>query len=113
MEEGSCEKTTLITMDGLYEFVPYVPFRLCNSPVPFQRLLQITLVMLGVISHFVKCGLMIILFLNQALAGHRPVRTWFLRIAPVLECRYACVCVCPPPRLLITSGVMWCDIDPI
>ena len=21
------------------------------------------------------------------------------------------VCVCPPPRLLITSGVMWCDID--
>ena len=21
-----------------------------------------------------------------------------------------CVCVCPPPRLLITSGVMWCDI---
>ena len=25
----------------------------------------------------------------------------------------ACVCVCPPPRLLIISGVMWCDIDPI
>ena len=23
------------------------------------------------------------------------------------------VCVCPPPRLLITSSVMWCDIDPI
>ena len=23
-----------------------------------------------------------------------------------------CVCVCPPPRLLLTSGVMWCDIDP-
>ena len=23
------------------------------------------------------------------------------------------VCVCPPPRLLITSGVMWCDMDPI
>ena len=25
-----------------------------------------------------------------------------------------CVCVfvlCPPPRLLITSGVIWCDID--
>ena len=22
-----------------------------------------------------------------------------------------CVCVCPPPRVLITSGVMWCD-DP-
>ena len=24
-----------------------------------------------------------------------------------------CMCVCPPPRLLITSGVMWCDMDPI
>ena len=21
-----------------------------------------------------------------------------------------CVSVCPPPRLLITSGVMWCDM---
>ena len=26
-------------------------------------------------------------------------------------CVCVCVCVCPPPRLLITSGVMWCDID--
>ena len=25
---------------------------------------------------------------------------------------YVCVFVCSPPRLLITSGVMWCDIDP-
>ena len=24
-----------------------------------------------------------------------------------------CVYMCPPPRPLITSGVMWCDIDPI
>ena len=24
-----------------------------------------------------------------------------------------CVCVCLRPRLLITSGVMWRDIDPI
>ena len=23
------------------------------------------------------------------------------------------VCVCPPPRLVITSGMMWHDIDPI
>ena len=28
-------------------------------------------------------------------------------------CVFACVCVCPPPRLLITSGVMWHDIDSI
>ena len=50
-------------------------------------------------------------FLNQARAGHRPVRAWFLRIASVRELQYVCVCL--PPRLLITSGVMCCDIDPI
>ena len=48
------------------------------------------------------------LTLNQVHAG---------RIASVRECLYACVCafacVCPPLRLLITSGMMWCDIDPI
>ena len=21
-----------------------------------------------------------------------------------------CLCVCPPPRLLITNGMMWCNI---
>ena len=48
-----------------------------------------------------------LLFLNQA-------RAWFLKIDPVrIVCMCVClrVCVCPPPRLLITSGVMWCDID--
>ena len=48
-----------------------------------------------------------VLFLNQA-------RTWFLTIDPVrIVCMRAhvCVCVCPRPRLLITSGVMWRDID--
>ena len=50
-----------------------------------------------------------LLFLNQARAGLRPARAWFLSIDSVRM--YACVC--PPPRLLITSGVMWCDIDPI
>ena len=27
-------------------------------------------------------------------------------------CMFVCVCVCPPLRLSITSGMMWCDIDP-
>ena len=27
-------------------------------------------------------------------------------------CLCVCVCVCPPPRLLITSGEMWQNIDP-
>ena len=46
-------------------------------------------------------------------AGRRAARTWFLKIDPVRTsvCVCVCVCVCPPPRLLITSGVMWCDID--
>ena len=50
--------------------------------------------------------------LNQARAGRRPARTWFLRIVLSVSV-YVCVFVCSPPRLLITSGVMWCDIDPI
>ena len=46
-------------------------------------------------------------------AGLRPMRTWFLKI--VSEQTSVCVfmCVCPPQRLLITSGVMWCHMDPI
>ena len=28
-------------------------------------------------------------------------------------CVCVCVCVCPPPRLLITSDVMWRDMDPM
>ena len=27
-------------------------------------------------------------------------------------CMHVCLRVCPPLRLLITSGVIWCDIDP-
>ena len=53
-------------------------------------------------------------FFNQACADLEPTRTWFLRIASVREHLYACVCVylhvCPPLRLLINSGVMWCYI---
>ena len=52
-------------------------------------------------------------FLNQACTGLQPARAWFLRVASVRKSMLMCVCVCLPPRLLITSGVMWCDIDPI
>ena len=48
------------------------------------------------------------IYFEQKLALRRSVH---IRIASVCECLYACVC--PPPRLLITSGVIWCDIDPI
>ena len=45
-------------------------------------------------------------------AGHRPAHTWFLKIDPV-RIVGMCACVCPLPRLLITSGhgMMWHDID--
>ena len=46
--------------------------------------------------------------------GARRPHAWFLKIDPVrIVCMRACVCVfvCPRPRLLITSGVMWRDID--
>ena len=50
--------------------------------------------------------------LNQERISHRPARTWFLKIDPVrIVGIHVCVCVCPHPRLLMTSGVMWRDID--
>ena len=27
-------------------------------------------------------------------------------------CLRVCQCACPPLRLLLASGMMWCDIDP-
>ena len=39
----------------------------------------------------------------------------FLRIVSVWMsvCVCVCVCVCPPLRLLITSGMIWRDMDPM
>ena len=61
----------------------------------------------------------VITFLNQARAGLWQARAWFLKIDPVqivsmcvFGCVCVCVCVCPPLRLLITSGMMWRDMDP-
>ena len=51
-------------------------------------------------------------FLNQACTGRRPAGAWFLKIVSVQMS--ACVFVhVSAPRLLITSGMMWCDMDPI
>ena len=45
------------------------------------------------------------LFLNQA-------RARFLKIDPVrIVDMHVCVCVYPRPRLLMTSGVIWRDMD--
>ena len=48
---------------------------------------------------------LLLLFLNQACAG---------RARLVIGMRVCvCVYVCPRPRLLITNGVVWHDMDPI
>ena len=64
-------------------------------------------------------------FLNQARSGRRLARAWFLKIVSVqtsvcvfvcvcvhVRVFFLCVCVCLLPRLLITSGMMWRDMDP-
>ena len=42
----------------------------------------------------------VVLFLNQAHAGRRPARAWFLEIVSVRTsvCVCVCVCVCVHPR---------------
>ena len=53
------------------------------------------------------------LLLNQVQAGHRLEQTWFIKIASAWTSVSVCVCVCLPLRLLITSGMMWCDMDSV
>ena len=48
----------------------------------------------------------------------RKASVWFLEIAFVQElvcvcvCVHVCMCLCTCPRQLITSGVMWPNMDP-
>ena len=82
----------------------------------FTDLYHITLCLqLQYIDAFISSTFLVLQFLNQARAGHRPARAWFLKIEPVwiicmCVCLFACVYlfayVCPPPRLLITNGVI-------
>ena len=68
-------------------------------------------------SSIISCKKLVITLCMIFKPGTRQPQTGFLRIASVHERLYACVfasvCVCPTPRLLITSGVMWCDINPM
>jgi len=58
-----------------------------------------------------KCMYLLIKkILNQVHTDQKLVHVWFLEIAFVCN---VCMCVCPPPRLLITSGVICCDMEPL
>ena len=71
--------------------------------------------------HFIDQYVMIHRYINTSIfqyqwifkpGARRPVRAWFLEIVPVQTSVCVCVfvCVCPPLRLLITSGMMWRDM---
>ena len=72
---------------------------------------------LYLVSSCIQQSIEVLLFclLNQTRAGRRPAHAWFLEIDPVHErlyvCLRVCMCVCPPSRLLITSGVIWTPYD--
>ena len=84
-------------------------------------LVQLTIIVAPALLSILLCQLV---FLNQA-------RAWFLKVVSVWTsvcvcvcmcvcvrvcvraCVCVCVCVCLPPRLLITSGMMWHDMDSI
>ena len=70
-----------------------------------------------IIITFIKIGArgQSLLKLVHTAFGHAHLvfaRAWFLEIVlvRVSVCMCVCVSVCPPPRPLITSGVIWCDI---
>ena len=50
-----------------------------------------------------------------ACSRHTPgfLQLFLCRYLYVCMCICVCMCVCPPQMLLITSGVMWCDMDSI
>ena len=55
------------------------------------------------------------LTIRPLLYTHVTQHVWFLKIAFVRTSVYACVCmcisVCPPLRLIITSGMIWPPYD--
>ena len=57
--------------------------------------------------------MVVVLLLNQARPSLQPARAWFLKIVSVRMsvCVFVYVFVCPPPRLLIISSVIWTPYD--
>ena len=42
----------------------------------------------------------------------RAACAWFLKLLWFV-CWYVCMSVCPPPRALITSDMVWCDVGSV
>ena len=63
-------------------------------------------------NNIVSCAATFNKFINQAHAGLQATPAWFLEIAfnHALVCVCVCVCV-SAPRALMTSGVIWYNID--
>ena len=58
-----------------------------------------------------RVGITNITTFKPGVRGQRLCAPGFLKLL-WSTCQYACVCVCvSAPRALITSGVIWCDID--
>ena len=61
-----------------------------------------------------QCSIITVELLYNTYLVLWPARARFLKIVSVRMSLCLCVCyVCPLPRLLITSGMMWCDMNPI
>ena len=51
------------------------------------------------------------MYSNQVCISRRPAHAWFFKNFSVQMSVCVCMFVCPPLRLLITSGVIWTPYD--
>ena len=92
-----------------YYWVATSFFNVCNVSLTVVGGMWIHFITLYVYAYIRNYNEDIVTFLNQARTSHRPVRVWLLKIVSVQTSICVCVfvCVCLPPRLLITSGMIW------
>ena len=86
-----------------YYWVATSFFNVCNVSLTVVRGMWIHFITLYVYTYIRNYNEDIVTFLNQACTSHKPVHTWLLKIV----CVDVYMCVRLPPRLLITSGMIW------